>query len=165
MFLFTSIMFYFFWDNIFMNLINWAGTDMMNTGLTNSVNTLKSFAWVSFILVYLLSSPIYLLFCLISGVRNDVNTEPIEILKGIGIWAVSIPLMIILLGIMYNLIGGLGEATNNIMDTASLTFADNISWIITLLVMIVINVFPLFFIMKGYGINNVTKMLEGEGNV
>lgn len=164
MFLFTSIMFYFFWDNIFLNLINWAGTDMMSTGLASSVLILKTIAWSSFLIVYLAVSPLYLVYCIIAGSRNDVETDPIELLKGIGIWAITMPLAIIILGVMYFLISTLGGATTNIMGASNITFADQIAWIITLLAMIGVTIAPFIYIIKGYGLKSRVKMLEGGGN-
>lgn len=165
-FIFTSIMFYFFWDNIFLNLINWAGTDFIcagevacTSGLATSFTILKTTAWVSFIAIYLAVSPLYLIFCIMNGARNDIESNPIELLKGLGIWAVSMPFLVIILGIIYRLIESLESATSSFIDV---TIAGNFAWVITLLVMIGVTIFPFIFIVKGYGIKSIEKVLEGE---
>ena len=152
MFILTSLMFYYWYDNIFLNLITWAGTDLLSTGLTTSITILYAMAWVSFVIIYITVCPLYLVYAIMIGSKNDVKTEPIELLKGVGVWAVSLPLMTIILGLMYKLIDTLNTATASLMDSGSLTMADNFSWIITLLVIIAVNVYPFICIVKGYGI-------------
>ena len=126
---------------------------MLGTGLTASITILYAMAWVSFIVIYLTVCPLYLVYAIMVGSRNDVTTDPISLLKGIGVWAISLPLMTVILGVMYKLIDTLTTATSSLMDSGSLAMADSFSWIVTLIAIIAINIYPFICIVKGYGIN------------
>jgi hypothetical protein len=148
-FIFTTLLFYFLWQNIFSNILDWAGTNFITGSPDASTNILKAFAWVSFIVLYLFSSPIFLVYSIITGSRDEVKTKPLEILKGISIWCVSMPLASVVYLIVDSIVtSGAGIGT---MDAGALAMAITMSWLIAFIVIVVVDLVPFIFILKGYG--------------
>lgn len=165
-FIFINIVFYLWWTNIFSNLIEWVGTDMLGIGASavTSLAILKTFAWISFILLYLTTAPVYLIYSIIQGSSGNAKTNPIDLLIGLGVWMISMPLLIIFYGVFYYIQSSLSTATSTIMDSASITIADQITWLLGLVGIIIITVAPFYFILRGYGLNLFgNKVNEGLG--
>lgn len=151
-FLFASFLFYFFWDNIFSNIITYVGTDLFNIGSegTASIAILKTVGWVSFTFLWLTTVPIYAFYTILSGSRNDVKTQPLELLKGIGIWTIMMPF----LSFIYALIHFLVTSLNNsqIIDSTLQDTATNLSWVMGTILLLILTFIPFYYILKGYGI-------------
>lgn len=163
-FIFVTIMFYFYWTNIFSNLLEYVGTDWLGVGAdsVNSLKILKSISWVSFIIIYISTGVGYLLFCILAGSRNDVDTSPLDLLKGIGIWAISLPFFSVLYSIMYMLITTLSTATSGLMDAESLSFATQFSWFLALMGVGAVTIAPFYYILKGYGVDFGRREVKSE---
>lgn len=156
-FIFINIVFYLWWTNIFSNLIEWVGTDMLGigAGAVTSLAILKTMAWISFIIIYLATAPIYMIYCIIQGSSGNNKTNPLDLLIGLGVWMISMPLLTIFFGVMYYIINSLSSATATIMDASSITLADQISWLFVLIGVTVITLAPFYYIMRAYGVNTV----------
>lgn len=127
---------------------------MLGTGETTSITILKTMAWVSFIFIYLSVSPIYLFYSIVNGSKGGEKTKPLNFLKAISVWSVSMILLIIIFGLVFNLVSilnGIDIAPE--IESSATTF----SWIITLLAIIGINIVPFYYIIEGYGINLIGK--------
>lgn len=155
MFLVITLMFYYYWDNIFSNLIEFVGTDWLDAvdgDRSTSLAILKSVAWISFVVLYLAVGPILLIVNIIS----DKDTKPLETFKGIGIWALTMPIFSIFYGVMYLIIDTLNDVMINnpeLMDEATRTTADTFSWIFGLLGLAILTAVPFYFVLKGYGLD------------
>lgn len=122
-----------------------------------------AFAWVSFALVYLLTCPVFLIYSLISGSRDNVETNPIELLKGIAVWVVSLPFALVIFKIVDTLVSALNSS--NILDAANQTVATQFSWILGLILIVGMTLLPFYFIMKGYGqFQDGIKIGDGGNN-
>lgn len=169
MFVLVTFIFYFWWQNIFSNILEFVSTDLFSTGATTSLSIMKTMAWISLIFIYLGGGPIYLIYTIIAGTKDDVTTEPENILIGIGIWMVSMPILMALFGIGYYLIDTMSrivgtqtstitslggtESTTTLMDAGSITLANQFSWFLLLGGVIIITLVPLYYIIKAYGVN------------
>lgn len=152
-FMFVTIMFYFFWTNIFSNIISFLGSDIFGIGAdaTTSLTILKSMGWVSFIVLWLTTSPIYLIFAITAGSRNEVKTQPIELLKGIGMWCLLMPVLSFVYGLVHFLVSILNGA--NIVDAGMQSTATGFSWVLGLIVLVAMTGIPFYFVLKGYGVD------------
>lgn len=152
-FMFVTIMFYFLWDNIFSNIIDFVGTDIMNIGsnANTSIAIMKTATWVSFVLLYLGVGGVYLFHTIIVGANGNIETKPLELLKAIGIWAVAMPFLTFLYGLTYVLVDVMNNS--NIIDSSLETTASKFSWIFSLIIFIALTVFPFIYVIKGYGID------------
>jgi len=161
-FLFVSIMFYFFWNNIFVNIINFLGTDIFQIGAeaVTSLKILKTIGWVSFIVMWLTTAPIFLIFAITAGSRNEVKTQPIELLKGIGLWALLMPVLSFIYGIVHYLVTILNGA--DIIDAAMEQTATGFSWIFAIIILVAMTGIPFYFILKGYGVDIGGKKQDGN---
>lgn len=158
-FLFVTLLFYFLWNNIFSNIIEFVGTDIFSIGESASIAILKTTAWTSFLMIYLGISGVYLIYSIIAGSQGNVKTEPIEFLKAIGIWSILMPIFSFIFGLIYKLQEGLISGTTGLMDATSFTTANTFTWIIALIGLAGLTGIPFIYIIKGYGIN-----ITGENN-
>lgn len=151
-FLFVTLMFYFLWTNIFSNIIEFVGSDVFQIGTEagTSMAIMKAMAWVSFVLLYLSIGGIYLIYSIIIGARGG-KTYPLEFLKAIGLWAILMPFLTFIYGLTFYMVDTLNAS--NVIDTGMETTATMFSWILGLIVMTALVIFPFIFIIKGYGIN------------
>jgi len=161
-FMFVTVFFYFFWNNIFLTIINFLGTDIFGIGAeaVTSLTILKSLGWVSFIVMWLSTAPIYLIFAITAGSRNEVKTQPLQLLKGIGLWTVLMPFLTFIYGIVYYLVTILNGT--KIIDSGMEQTATGFSWVLAIIVLIIMTAIPFYYILKGYGIKIGEKQKNGE---
>lgn len=150
-FLVATLLFYFFWDNIFLNIIEFLGTDIFGIGAeaTTSLTILKAIGWVSFIFLWITTVPAYLIFAMIAGARNEVKTRPLKLLQGIGVWAVMNPVLSFIYGLIHFLVSILNSA--DIIETSMETTATQISWVLGIIILLGMTLIPFYFIIQGYG--------------
>lgn len=159
-FLFGSFLFYFGWNTFFGGTL---------TYLTSVSSYLGALGWFSFLLVYIFSCPAYMIYCIVVGSRGQ-KTDVTQIGLGIVIWFVG---MIAITGCYYvffypnvglvELLGGTTiSGTINSIDTGQSQNWNNndvtsvvtqIGSLGTIVVMLIFALAPMYFFMKGYGIN------------
>lgn len=158
--IFGALLFYFFWNNVFANILNF----VLTNGLTDTQDTqiLGAIAWVSFVLLFIMSVPVYFIYSIIVGASRDQKTHPLEILKGIAVWCVMMPFLVMVTAIVSGLIDALptisGEAQNIATgQTVSWSNADILSgvstfgWFMAFVAVIGMVFVPFYYILKGYG--------------
>lgn len=151
-FVFVTLLFYYFWTNIFSNIIAFVGTDIFNIGDSTEIAILKGMVWASFVILYLSVGSIYLVYSIIGGSKGDIKTRPLEFLKAIGIWVVLMPFLTFIYGLVYYMQTSLASATSTVLDNTSLTTASTFTWVFALLILVTLVVVPFIYVIKGYGV-------------
>lgn len=157
--IFGAILFYLLWDNVFYRIIQYVGTDPITSTITSSTKIFMTMAWASFVLLYIACVPAYLVFSIISGARNSVKTKPLYLLLAITAWSVSMLFLLIIYAVVVNTVDSMNAAfaSNAELVSGGTTF----SWIITLIGMIGIYIYPFILILKAYG--QFPEETEGGG--
>lgn len=150
-FIFATLLYYYFWDNIFSNIINFLGTDIFGIGSegTTSIAIMKTMAWISFVFLYLSTSGAYLIYTIIIGTQNNLKTNPLELLKAIGIWTIIMPFLTFIYGLIHFLTYNLNTA--NILNATDQATASQFSWILAIIMLLAMIGIPFLYILKGYG--------------
>lgn len=145
-----GLLYYFYWDNIFLYIINFVNAEDTILG---------AFAWVSFVLMFILTVPVYVIYTFIAG-ATDRETSPKHLLMAIGIWCVLMPFAVIVLALVNGLITPLESI--GIMGATENALANKFSMFITLMGIVAMNVYPFIYIFKGYGL--IKDKGEGGSN-
>lgn len=151
-FIVATFLFYFLWDTIFSGIITFLGTDIFGIGseANTSLTILKAVGWISFIFLWLATTPMFLVYSIIAGSRNEVKTSPLYLLKGIGAWAIMMPVLSFIYGLVHFLTTTLNNA--DIIDTGMETTATQFSWIMAIIFLMALVFVPFYYILQGYGI-------------
>lgn len=151
-FIFVTILFYFLWSMIFSNIIEFVGTDLFNIGTEagTSLGILKTLAWVSFIFLYLSVGGVYLFYSIIMGSKGEIDTNPIMLLKAIGVWSVMMPFLTFIYGLMFFLVDTLNGA--NLINDGMETTASGFAWIMALIAVTFMTLVPFYYVLLGYGV-------------
>ena len=133
-------------------MLNFIGNFSIS-GVTDvgSIAILKTFAWISFVLLFIASVPMFIFYTILQGSKNQGSSHPLEILKGIACWLIIAPIGLIMYVMLASLTSGLTTATTSLMDSSSLTMASNFSWLVGFLCIALTNAFPFYYILRGYG--------------
>lgn len=152
-FIFVTLMFYFFWDNIFQNLLNFAGSFVGSSGGTydTSYRIISTMSWISFVFLYIMVCPGFLLFSIINGANGEKETKPLELLKSVGIWALITPILVMVFMILSTLISAFSGNPGN-LDTGSFAMFNSFSWLLGGITLIGMCAFPFYFALKGYNV-------------
>lgn len=170
-FIFGTMLFYFAWDIIISNMLNWMTS--INTGL-------GVIGWVLFIAIYLFSCPIYLIYCAVSSDSGN-KTDALAMLQAMGVWlgtSISITVLwMIFLHPTYGVVNWIvdnGQISGSMIDGAgntvnwsnadTLTSIDRIGGFMVLCGMFLITASPIYWILKGYGIvKNIEEVKQAIG--
>lgn len=152
MFILVTMIYFFWYPNIFSTILGMLGTDYAQSGEIISLQILTTLGWVTFVFAYLALGPIFLIYSIIAGSSGNVNTSIKDLLIGLGVWILSMPLLSVFFAIMYIIITTTSGATTGLMDASATTMADNFSWFFVLMGVLIGALAPFYWIIKGYGV-------------
>lgn len=149
----VTLAYYFLWQNVFSNIIEMMTQDLLNIGseANTSMAIMKAIAWATFVILYLATGGVYLIYTIMVGAKGKITTKPVELLKAIGVWSVAMPIMVLIHGIVYIMTNTLTDS--GMLDAGGQNIATNFSWILAILSIIVLIGIPFTYVLKGYGVD------------